>query len=77
VFVGNAETTEPIVGVRVTIEGTPHVGVTNERGDVVFENVTAGRYAVMFEHPDFQTLRRENLPISAGRLRFGQFWLDP
>jgi hypothetical protein len=75
--VGNSITFEPVAGVRVVVEGTPHQGVTNERGELVLEGVPTGRYDVTLEHAAFATLRRENMQITSGRLRFTPFWLVP
>jgi len=75
--VGNTSTLEPVAGARLRLEGADHDATTNERGELVLENVTSGRYTLVLEHPGFAPIRRENLLLRPGKLSFVPFWMEP
>jgi hypothetical protein len=75
--VGSISTLEPVAGARLRLEGTDHEATTNERGELVLENVTSGRYTLVLEHPEFAPIRRENLQLRPGKLSFVPFWMQP
>ena len=76
-LVGDLTNLDPVVGARVSLEGTNHTGTTNERGELVLDGVTAGRFTIVIEHPDYAPYRFENALVRAGRLTFTNYWMQP
>jgi hypothetical protein len=75
--VGDPTNLDPVVGASVRLEGTDHRGTTNERGEVVIDGVTSGRYTIVIDHPDYAPYRLENALVRGGRLGFINYWMQP
>jgi hypothetical protein len=76
-IVGDPTNLDPVVGARVSLEGTDHTGTTNERGELVLDGLAGGRFTIVIEHPEYAPYRFENALVRAGRLTFTNYWLQP
>ncbi|HEY1025166.1 MAG TPA: TonB-dependent receptor [Sphingobacteriaceae bacterium] len=66
-LVKDSEKNEPLIGVTVSIPALDKAASTNTNGEVAFQNIAAGKYAVIFKYVGFKT-RTDTVNIPAEAL---------
>lgn len=64
------ETQTPLIGVNILINGTATGTSTNETGEYLFENLTAGTYAITFSYLGYERLTKTDIIVKPDRTIF-------
>ena len=63
----DAATGDPLAGVNVFLEGTPHGAATDKFGEYVILNIPPGDYTLRASYIGFATYRVQNIRVSLDR----------
>lgn len=75
--VTDSQTSSPVSGATVHIDGTSMSTRTDSSGYFVFQSVPAGRYDLVFSHPSYQVLRIKDVEAQDGQTTALDFEMHP